>query len=119
MCIRLNDRATEGRRAILELFLLNHPLDCPICDKGGECTLQDFVVAYGQDASRTAEPKESKPKAVDLGPTIVLDEERCIVCQRCVRFEELISHERSLVVKDRGAHDIIATAIRPTLSFGF
>lgn len=106
----INERASEGRRAILEMFLLNHPLDCPICDKGGECSLQDFAVAYGQDASRSAEPKESKPKAVDLGPTIVLDEERCIVCQRCVRFEQIISHEHGLVVKDRGSHDVIATA---------
>jgi NADH-quinone oxidoreductase subunit G len=106
----INSRATEGRRAIMEMFLLNHPLDCPICDKGGECSLQDYSVAYGQDASRTAEPKESKPKAVDLGPTIVLDEERCIVCQRCVRFEKDITREEGLVVMDRGSHDIIATA---------
>jgi NADH-quinone oxidoreductase subunit G len=81
-----NTKVDGGRRAILEFLLLNHPLDCPICDKGGECDLQDFVVAYGQDTSRVVEGKESKPKAVDLGPTIVLDEERCIVCQRCVRF---------------------------------
>ncbi len=105
-----NAKVDDGRRAILEFLLLNHPLDCPICDKGGECDLQDYVMAYGQDSSRVIDGKESKPKAVDLGPTIVLDEERCIVCQRCVRFDELITHERSLVVKDRGAHDIIATA---------
>jgi NADH-quinone oxidoreductase subunit G len=105
-----NEKVDGGRRAILEFLLLNHPLDCPICDKGGECDLQDFVVAYGQDSSRVVEGKESKPKAVDLGPTIVLDEERCIVCQRCVRFDDIITRERSLVVIDRGAHDIIATA---------
>ena len=106
----MNPKVDEGRRAILEFLLLNHPLDCPICDKGGECDLQDYVVAYGQDTSRVVEGKESKPKAVDLGPTIVLDEERCVVCQRCVRFDDLITRERSLVVVDRGAHDIIATA---------
>lgn len=105
-----NKKVDDGRRAILEFLLLNHPLDCPVCDKGGECDLQDFVVAYGQGTSRVIEGKESKPKAVDLGPTIVLDEERCIVCQRCVRFDDLITRERSLVVVDRGAHDIIATA---------
>jgi NADH-quinone oxidoreductase subunit G len=103
-------KVEEGRRAVLEFLLLNHPLDCPICDKGGECDLQDYAMAYGQGASRKAEAKLSKPKAVDLGPTIVLDEERCIVCQRCVRFDDIITREQSLIVKDRGAHDIIATA---------
>ena len=105
-----NDRVNDGRRSVLEFLLVNHPLDCPICDKGGECDLQDFSMAYGQSASRLAEGKVAKPKAVDLGPTIVLDEERCIVCQRCVRFDDIITRERSLVVKDRGHKDIIATA---------
>ena len=105
-----NAKVDDGRRAVLEFLLKNHPLDCPICDKGGECDLQDYSMAYGQGASRLADPKASKPKAVDLGPTIVLDEERCIVCQRCVRFDDIITRERSLVVKDRGHNDIIATA---------
>ena len=104
------DRVEAARAAVLELFLVNHPLDCPICDKGGECDLQDYAMAYGPGASDVADPKLAKPKAVDLGPTIVLDEERCIVCQRCVRFDDIIADERQLVVKDRGAHDIIATA---------
>jgi NADH-quinone oxidoreductase subunit G len=72
--------------------------------------LQDFSIAYGQSASRLADPKAKKPKAIDLGPTIVLDDERCIVCQRCTRFDEIITNERSLVVKDRGQRDVIATA---------
>ena len=105
-----NPRVDDGRRAILEFFLLNHPLDCPICDKGGECDLQDYAMAWGQGASRMLEPKMPKPKAVDLGPTIVLDEERCIVCQRCVRFDDIITRECSLRTDDRGAHTIIATA---------
>jgi NADH-quinone oxidoreductase subunit G len=105
-----NDKAYEGRRAILEFLLLNHPLDCPICDKGGECDLQDYSMAYGQGASRTVDAKDAKPKAVDLGPTIVLDEERCILCLRCVRFDEIITREQSLRTDDRGAHAIIATA---------
>jgi NADH-quinone oxidoreductase subunit G len=105
-----NAKASEGRRAILEFLLLNHPLDCPICDKGGECDLQDYSMAYGQGASRTIDAKESKPKAVDLGPTIVLDEERCILCLRCVRFDDIITGEQSLRTDDRGAHAIIATA---------
>lgn len=106
----LSPAANEGRRAVLELLLLNHPLDCPICDKGGECDLQDYSMAYGQGASRLADAKSSKPKAVDLGPTIVLDEERCILCLRCVRFDEIITGEQSLRTDDRGAHAIIATA---------
>jgi NADH-quinone oxidoreductase subunit G len=106
----VGEKAEEGRRAVLELLLVNHPLDCPICDKGGECDLQDYAMAYGQGASRSAEPKSSKPKAVDLGPTIVLDEERCVLCLRCVRFDDLITHERSLRTEDRGAQAIIATA---------
>ena len=105
-----NPRVDDGRRAILEFFLLNHPLDCPICDKGGECDLQDYAMAWGQGASRMLEPKMPKPKAVDLGPTIVLDEERCVVCLRCVRFDEIITRECSLRTDDRGAHVIIATA---------
>jgi len=105
-----NPRVDDGRRAILEFFLLNHPLDCPICDKGGECDLQDYAMAWGAGSSRMLEPKDSKPKAVDLGPTIVLDEERCIVCQRCVRFDQIITREDSLRTEDRGAHTIIATA---------
>ncbi len=103
-------KVEDGRRAVMEFLLLNHPLDCPICDKGGECDLQDFSMAYGQGASRLADPKASKPKALDLGPTIVLDDERCIVCQRCTRFDDIITRERSLVVKDRGQRDVIATA---------
>lgn len=104
------DKADAGRAMVIELLLVNHPLDCPICDKGGECDLQDFAMAYARPSSDVADPKVPKPKAVDLGPTIVLDEERCIVCQRCVRFDEIIAGEKQLVVKDRGARDIIATA---------
>jgi NADH-quinone oxidoreductase subunit G len=106
----MGPKVEDGRRAVMEFLLLNHPLDCPICDKGGECDLQDFSMAYGQSASRLADPKAKKAKAIDLGPTIVLDDERCIVCQRCTRFDELITNERSLVVKDRGQRDVIATA---------
>ncbi|GAC1584275.1 MAG: NADH-quinone oxidoreductase subunit NuoG [Candidatus Velthaea sp.] len=105
-----NGKVDEGRRAILEFLLLNHPLDCPICDKGGECDLQDYSMAYGQGASRLVDAKDAKPKAVDLGPTIVLDEERCILCLRCVRFDDIITQEQSLRTEDRGAQAIIATA---------
>ncbi|HEY1428093.1 MAG TPA: 2Fe-2S iron-sulfur cluster-binding protein, partial [Candidatus Tumulicola sp.] len=106
----LGERVEAGRAMILELLLVNHPLDCPICDKGGECDLQDYAMAYARPTSEVVDPKTRKPKAIDLGPTIVLDEERCVVCQRCVRFDDIIADERQLVVKDRGAGDIIATA---------
>ncbi len=104
------ERVETARAVVMELFLVNHPLDCPICDKGGECDLQDYAMAYARGTSDVADPKLSKPKAVDLGPTIVLDEERCIVCQRCVRFDDIIADEQQLVVKERGVRDIIATA---------
>jgi NADH-quinone oxidoreductase subunit G len=99
----------EARKGVLEFLLLNHPLDCPICDKGGECDLQDFTMEYGPGASRLTEPKLHKPKRVDLGPTIVLDEERCILCRRCTRFDDEIAQERNLVVVDRGVKSLIAT----------
>ena len=105
-----NDKVDAGRSMVLELLLKSHPLDCPICDKGGECDLQDYAMAYGRGSSDVADPKISKPKGVDLGPTIVLDEERCVVCQRCVRFDDIIAKESQLVLKDRGHKDIIATA---------
>ncbi len=104
------ERVETGRAMIVELLLVNHPLDCPICDKGGECDLQDYAMAYARGYSDVVDPKLHKPKGVDLGPTIVLDEERCIVCQRCVRFDDIIADQRQLVLKDRGVRDIIATA---------
>ncbi|MDQ6780070.1 MAG: NADH-quinone oxidoreductase subunit NuoG [Candidatus Eremiobacteraeota bacterium] len=105
----MSPRVAEGRRGVLEFLLLNHPLDCPICDKGGECDLQDFTMTYGPGASRLSEPKLHKPKAVDLGPTIVLDEERCILCRRCTRFDADIAQERNLVVVERGHRSLIGT----------
>jgi len=105
----MSERVAEGRRGVLEFLLLNHPLDCPICDKGGECDLQDFTMTYGPGASRLTEPKLHKPKAVDLGPTIVLDEERCILCRRCTRFDAEIAQERNLVVVERGHRSLIGT----------
>jgi len=102
-------RVAEARRGVLEFLLLNHPLDCPICDKGGECDLQDYTMSYGAGASRLTEPKLHKPKRVDLGPTIVLDEERCILCRRCTRFDDEIAQERNLIVAERGHKSLIST----------
>ena len=81
-----SDRVAESRRGVMELLLVNHPLDCPICDQAGECKLQDYAFDYGIEGSRTLEPRRPAKKAVDLGPTIVFDQERCILCRRCVRF---------------------------------
>ena len=110
MAVRtMSPKVAEARRGVLEFLLLNHPLDCPICDKGGECDLQDFTMEYGPPTSRLTEPKLHKPKRVDLGPTIVLDEERCILCRRCTRFDDEIAQERNLVVVERGHHSLIGT----------
>ncbi|OTA42167.1 MAG: hypothetical protein A6D92_01090 [Symbiobacterium thermophilum] len=84
-------RVSDLRRGVLEFLLLNHPLDCPVCDKGGECDLQDLTFAYGQTTSRLLDPKIRKDKAVELGNFIILDNERCILCRRCVRFDNEIA----------------------------
>ena len=102
-------KVAEARRGVLEFLLLNHPLDCPICDKGGECDLQDFTMSYGPGQSRLTEPKLHKPKRVDLGPTIVLDEERCILCRRCTRFDDEIAQERNLIITERGVESLVST----------
>jgi NADH-quinone oxidoreductase subunit G len=104
-----SEKVAEARRGVLEFLLLNHPLDCPICDKGGECDLQDFTMSYGPPQSRLTEPKLHKPKRVDLGPTIVLDEERCILCRRCTRFDDEIAQERNLIIAERGYQSLVAT----------
>ncbi len=102
-------KAHETRRECLEFLLKNHPLDCPICDKAGECTLQDFSFAEGQAASRTVEPRRKLEKRKSLGDTIVLDEERCILCSRCVRFMEEVPKTPQLTVANLGSRSVINT----------
>ena len=97
------------QKGVLEFLLINHPLDCPICDKGGECPLQDQTYAYGPGASRFDFRKAHFDKAVPLSDKIVLDRERCILCWRCTRFSEEISGERELALIQRGVHTIIGT----------
>ncbi|MHB9009630.1 MAG: NADH-quinone oxidoreductase subunit G [Limisphaerales bacterium] len=103
---------TEGvkqmRESVLEFLLINHPLDCPICDQAGECKLQEYSVDYGQHASRFVEAKVHKPKAVDLGPRIVLDDERCILCTRCIRFTRDVVGDDALGIVNRGSFNTIA-----------
>ncbi len=103
MVIRtVGERVKKAREGVLELLLLNHPLDCPICDQAGECKLQDYAFDYGIQAARTREPRRPAKKAVDLGPTIVFDQERCILCRRCVRFCREIAGTGELGVLQRG-----------------
>jgi NADH-quinone oxidoreductase subunit G len=98
----------EMREAVLESLLINHPLDCPICDQAGECKLQEYSVEHGQAESEFAETKVHKPKAIDLGPRITLDAERCILCTRCIRFTSDIAGDDSLGIVNRGSHSTIA-----------
>ena len=98
------------RKGVLELLLLNHPLDCPVCDKGGECPLQDQTYSYGPAVSRSLDPKVRKLKSAELGNFIVFDRERCIVCRRCTRFDDEIALENNLVVAERADGVVITTA---------
>jgi NADH-quinone oxidoreductase subunit G len=95
------------RQGVLEFLLINHPLDCPICDQAGECKLQEYSVDYGQSESRFAETKVHKPKRVDLGPRIVLDDERCILCTRCIRFTRDIVGDDALGIVNRGSYNTL------------
>jgi NADH-quinone oxidoreductase subunit G len=98
----------QMREAVLESLLINHPLDCPICDQAGECKLQEYSVEHGQAESQFVEAKVHKPKAVDLGPRIVLDDERCILCTRCIRFTKDIAGDDALGIVNRGSYNTIA-----------
>lgn len=93
----------------LDFHLINHPLDCPICDQAGECGLQEQYMEFGKYDPEMAEPKVKKHKVVDLGPTVVLDSERCILCSRCVRFTEEVSKTHELGIFNRGDHSEIGT----------
>jgi NADH-quinone oxidoreductase subunit G len=97
----------QMREGVLEFLLINHPLDCPICDQAGECKLQEYSVDYGQSASRFVEPKVHKPKSVDLGPRIMLDDERCILCTRCIRFTKDIAGDDALGIINRGSFNTL------------
>jgi len=104
-----NDRVRAAREGVMELLLINHPLDCPICDQAGECKLQDYAYDYGVGQARSREPRRALKKNVDLGPTIVFDQERCILCRRCVRFCREIPQTGELMVQGRGDHSVIET----------
>jgi len=101
--------AADGQNSTLEFILVNHPLDCPVCDKGGECPLQDLTFRWGPPVTRNTFPKRTFEKPIPISPTIALDRERCILCYRCTRFSSDVSEDSQLVARDRGSQSIIAT----------
>ncbi|MGI8617416.1 MAG: 2Fe-2S iron-sulfur cluster-binding protein, partial [Actinomycetota bacterium] len=100
----------DAQRANIEFLLLNHPLDCPICDRGGECPLQDQALAYGPGDTRFREAKRVFPKPIPMSPLVGLDRERCILCARCTRFCDEISGDRFLELFARGAGERVSIA---------
>jgi NADH-quinone oxidoreductase subunit G len=103
------DRVRAAQEAVVEFLLVNHPLDCPVCDKGGECPLQDISFGWGGGRSRFIEPKRHFVKPLSLSPLIAIDRERCILCYRCVRYSQEIAEDYQLVLQERGAHSYVAT----------
>jgi NADH-quinone oxidoreductase subunit G len=110
MGIRTDSTLTRTcRQGVMEFLLINHPLDCPICDQAGECSLQEFSVEHGTGTSRFQERKVKKPKNQQIGPRITLDDERCIMCSRCIRFSKEIADDDCLGFVDRGSHTVLTT----------
>jgi NADH-quinone oxidoreductase subunit G len=109
-----SEAALDDRKSVLEFILTSHPLDCPVCDKGGECPLQDLTTRHGPGISRfDYEDKQHFPKKYPLGDLIVLDMERCIICTRCVRFQDEIAHDPVLAVEERGRNAHIVSYSDP------
>ncbi|MGH2982150.1 MAG: 2Fe-2S iron-sulfur cluster-binding protein, partial [Solirubrobacterales bacterium] len=103
------DEVREAQNAVVEFLLVNHPLDCPVCDKGGECPLQDIAMGWGPGRSRYTDPKRHFQKPLPLSPLIAIDRERCILCYRCVRFSQEISEDSQLQLLDRGSQSFVGT----------
>jgi NADH-quinone oxidoreductase subunit G len=106
---RTSEMARVAQNATLEFILVNHPLDCPVCDKGGECPLQDLTFRYGPGSTRMTFDKRTFEKPIPISPAISIDRERCILCYRCTRFSESVSEDNQLVALNRGAQTMIAT----------
>ena len=104
-----SERVKVAQNSVVEFLLINHPLDCPVCDKGGECPLQDITFGWGRGLSRYVDPKRHFVKPLALSPLIAIDRERCILCYRCVRFSQEISEDHQLVLQERGAHSYVST----------
>ena len=108
MHIRTNsEMVKESRNGVTEFLLINHPLDCPICDQAGECKLQEFSAEHGRGYSRFIEQKNVKPKRTKLGSRVTLDDERCILCARCIRFSKEIANDDVLGFVDRGTYSTL------------
>src|SRR4051812_34703681 len=104
-----SDRVKHAQNAMVEFLLVNHPLDCPVCDKGGECPLQDISFGWGAGRSRVIEPKRHFKKPLELSPLVAIDRERCILCYRCVRFSQEVAEDHQLVFLERGDHTYVGT----------
>ena len=104
-----SERVKQAQNAVVEFLLVNHPLDCPVCDKGGECPLQDISFGWGAGRSRFIEPKRHFKKPLELSPLVAIDRERCILCYRCVRFSQEIAEDYQLVFLERGDHTFVGT----------
>lgn len=102
-------KVKAAQESVLEFLLVNHPLDCPVCDKGGECPLQDISYGWGRGLSRVAEPKRHFTKPLELSPLVAIDRERCILCYRCVRFSQEVAEDHQLVFLNRGADTYVGT----------
>jgi NADH-quinone oxidoreductase subunit G len=101
-------KTKAAQKAVLEFLLINHPIDCPVCDQAGECKLQDYYMQYDQQASRFPLGKKvRKGKAIDIGSDVMLDQERCVLCARCTRFFDEVTHTSELAIFNRGDHDEI------------
>jgi NADH-quinone oxidoreductase subunit G len=107
--VTTSDRVKAAQEAVVEFLLINHPLDCPVCDKGGECPLQDISFGWGAGRSRMIEPKRHFTKPIELSPLIAIDRERCILCYRCVRFSQEVAEDYQLVFLERGDHTFVGT----------
>src|SRR5947209_5574640 len=103
------ERVKTAQQSVVEFLLINHPLDCPVCDKGGECPLQDITFGWGGGISRFIEPKRHFVKPLELSPLVAIDRERCILCYRCVRFSQEVAEDEQLVFAERGAQSYVAT----------
>jgi NADH-quinone oxidoreductase subunit G len=103
------EQVKEAQSAVVEFLLVNHPLDCPVCDKGGECPLQDISYGWGPGKSRVIDEKRHFEKPIELSPLIAIDRERCILCYRCVRFSQEISEDAQLQLIERGDRTFVGT----------
>src|SRR3954466_8635736 len=107
---RTSEVARKAQAGIMELLLINHPLDCPMCDKGGECPLQNQAMSTGRADSRFHEQKRESPKPINISAQVLIDRERCVLCQRCTRFSEEIAGDPFIELLDRGAKQQIGIA---------